>query len=302
MSDRSKEELERALAVAEEALRARDDFLRIAGHEIRSPLTAVQLQTDALAMMARQGATGVEIEERAARVRRSVQRLTWLVEEVVDLARVSGGRLALQLRPTDLAQVARRVLDRFADDLRRAGCEVYLDAPASVRGTWDAARLEHTLGTLLLAAMKSGGGQPIEMVVAADDGEPGDGGGGRDGDGRGDGASADAGGGGDGGGDGRGDGGGDGGGDGDGRGDGDSGGLISVRDRGQGLPGDDSTLVFDGFERLLAGLKPGSPILGLWLARRVVEAHGGRLTLAPGLAALRLPKTGGSGSGLTGES
>jgi signal transduction histidine kinase len=182
--------------------------------------------------------------------------VTWLVEEVVDLGRVSGGRLALQVGPADLAQLARKVVDRFGDELRRAGCEVRLDASTPVRGSWDVARLEHTLGSLVLAAIKSGGGHPIEVAVIPADGD----GGARD--------SA----------------------------------CVAVRDGGEGLPDEERALVFGRFEPLLAGLKAGSPVLGLWLGRAVLEAHGGRLVLAPGLATLHLPKTGGGDSGLIRES
>jgi signal transduction histidine kinase len=250
-SERTRAELEQALKTAEDALRVRDDFLRLAGHELRSPLTAVQLQSDALSLIVRQGGSAIEIEERAARVKRSVGRLAWLVEEVVDLGRASGGRLALHAGRTDLVMLARRVLDRFGDELLRASCETTLAANGPVSGIWDAQRIEHAIGSLLLAALKTGGGHPIDMEVGVDHG----------------GASA----------------------------------RVTVRVQGPSLSSEECELVFAAFDQLLARLQPGSPILGLWLARAVAEGHGGFLTLAPGLAALELPKTGGAAPGLIGD-
>ncbi len=262
--ERSRAELERALRAAEETLRLRDEFLRLVGHELRSPLTAMQLQVDSLAMLVRQGGAAQALEDRADRVRHSVQRLAWLVEEVVDVGRAVGGRLALHVGVEDLVVVARRALDRVAVELRRSGCQVNLDAPGPIKGGWDAARMEHSIGALLLAAMKSGAGQPIDLQLASD---------GDAGDAADAGHAIDAGG-----------------------GDGGAGnGLhvrVSVRYRGPGLPANERALVFDTFDGLLAALPPASPALGLWLVRAVAEAHGGRLAIAPGLSELHLPKTG----------
>ncbi|HWM84313.1 MAG TPA: HAMP domain-containing sensor histidine kinase [Kofleriaceae bacterium] len=240
-------ELEIALLAAEEALRVRDDFMRLAGHELRSPLTAVQLQADALVLLARQGAPPDAIEERAERVRRSVHRLAWLVEEVVDLSRAVGGRLILHAATTDLVLMAHRVLDRFGPELRRAGCDARIDTTSPVLGSWDATRLEHAIGSLLLSAMKRGGRIEVEVHGEIETAR------------------------------------------------------LAVRDGGPGLAEDERALVFDSFERLLAGLQPGSSALGLWLARAVAEAHGGQLSLEPGRAELRLPKTGPARPGLIGE-
>ena len=118
-----------------------------------------------------------------------------------------------------------------------------------VTGTWDAARIERAIGALLIVAMRSGGGQQIDLEV-------GDGG------------------------------------DGDAR--------VSVRDGGAGLPPAETALAFEPFDRLLSSVPPGSPALGLWLARTVIEEHGGRLVLAPGLGELHLPKTGPGAPGLIG--
>ena len=227
----------------------RDEFFRLVGHELRSPLTAVQLQVDALAMSARQGATADAIEARADRVRRSAYRLAWIVDEMVDLGRAVGSRLSLHPEAADLVVLARRVLDRFADELGRAGCAARVAADAPVMGRWDVARVEHAIGSLLLAAKRSGAGQPIELEVS--------------------GAASDT-----------------------------PSACLSVRDRGPGLPAAEYALVFLSFDGLLDALPPGSPVLSLWLVRAVAETHGGRLSLAPGLADLELPKTGDAGAGL----
>lgn len=246
---RSPSELERALLDAEEALRARDEFLRVAGHELRSPLTAVQLQADTLAMLVRQGSSAAAIEERAERVQRSVARLTWLVEEMLDLGRASGAGLQLKLERADLVAIARRVVERLASEFRRGGWEAAVIESGPVVGSWDTPRVEHALGSLVLAAMKGGGGGTIELALS-DDG---------------------------------------------------NGGARALVRGGRAVPEEHSALVFASFDTALAGLEPGSPVLALWLARAVAEAHGGRLSLHDGSSALELPKTGGQPEALIGE-
>jgi len=167
--DRSRAELLSALQAAENALHMRDEFFRLVGHELRSPLTAVQLQVDALAMLARQGGSADAIDARAHRVRRSARRLAWIVDEMVDLGRAVGGRLAIHPETADLGVLAGRVIDRLADELARTGCIARVLAARPVMGRWDVARVEHAIGSLLLAAMNGGPGHPIEIEVSGGD-------------------------------------------------------------------------------------------------------------------------------------
>src|SRR5690606_22088379 len=110
------------------------------------------------------------IDARAARVSRLVQRLARLLEEVLDLARASSGRLSLQRGETDLAAVVRGEIERARDDLRRAGCEVRVSGPARLIGRWDQARIEHAVGALLTAVAGAGQGQPIEVALGDEGG------------------------------------------------------------------------------------------------------------------------------------
>jgi signal transduction histidine kinase len=247
--EHTRADLERALAAAEDGLRLCREFLRLVGHELRSPLTAVQLQVDSLAMLAHQGGSAEALEARADRVRHSVHRMAWMVEDVVDLARAIGGPLDLHTGEADLVVLARRALDRLAGELRRSGCAARVSSSGPVTGIWDPMRIERAIGSLLLVAIKSGGGQPIELEVAEG----------------GDGAA-----------------------------------RVSVRDGGAGLPPAETALAFEPFDRLLPAVPPGSLALGLWLVRAVVERHGGRLVLEPGLGELHLPKTGPGAPGLIG--
>src|SRR5690349_5590700 len=141
----------------DEALRSRDAFLRMATHELRGMLSAIQLHADTLTLVVRQGGSQKDVEARAEKVTRQVQRMARTLEEVMDLARASSGRLAIMQGETDLVAVTRGEVSRAAEALARAGSHVELSAPERVVGRWDQARVEHAVEALLARGVRAGG-------------------------------------------------------------------------------------------------------------------------------------------------
>jgi PAS domain S-box-containing protein len=157
---------------SEEAVRVRDEFIAIATHELRTPLTTLRLQTDSLAHLLRAG----RLDEERARgklelVRRQIDRLDALVGDLVDVTRLTAGRLELSAEPFDLGELAREVGQRFADELARAGCELVLECERELVGSWDRFRIDQVITNLVTNAMKYGRGKPIEIAVRRRDGK-----------------------------------------------------------------------------------------------------------------------------------
>ncbi|MGC3999244.1 MAG: CHASE domain-containing protein [Anaeromyxobacter sp.] len=151
---------------AQDAIRARDEFLSIASHELKTPLTSLALQSDSLRAVARrskdQGLAG-----KAEVVRRNVERLVRLVASLLDISRITAGRLELELEDVDLAAVAREVAHRFEEEAQRAGCALGLELDGHVVGRWDRLRVDQVVTNLLSNAIKYGQGQPIDVRVSA---------------------------------------------------------------------------------------------------------------------------------------
>src|SRR5438067_1012857 len=217
LTERRKGDEERLrLIQAQEAVRLRDEFLSIAAHELRTPLTALLLQLQSMEK-AKRSSPGPAL--------RSARRLAGLVEMLLDVSRIATGRLELSKEDVDLVQLARDAIDRYSDEARRVGSEVLLEGDASVRGSWDALRLEQVFANLVGNALKYAAGSAVTIRVSGRDGEA----------------------------------------------------SFEVQDRGPGIGAEDLSRIFDRFERAAPSRHYGGLGLGLYIARQVVEAHGGTI-------------------------
>jgi signal transduction histidine kinase len=155
----------RLYAAALDSLKLRDDFLSVAGHELKNPLNALQLQLGVLARKAREDRLSDSLAERAERVARTGERLGVLIEDLLDVSRITAGQLQLQLSEVDLAALAREGVSRMAEEFSRAGCEVRIEAERPVVGRWDRLRLEQVVTNLLSNAIKYGQRRPVRVSV-----------------------------------------------------------------------------------------------------------------------------------------
>jgi signal transduction histidine kinase len=160
----------RLFAEAREAVALRDDFLSIAGHELNTPLAAMQLQIQSILRQAGPSGLDPKFREKLARVGGNVSRLGRLVASLLDVSMISEGGLVVDRQPTDLAALAREVVEGLRPEAEDAGCTIVLDAPPSLSGSWDRLRVEQLLVNLLGNAVKYGDGQPIEITVSAQEG------------------------------------------------------------------------------------------------------------------------------------
>jgi PAS domain S-box-containing protein len=157
---------------AQDAVRARDEFLSIASHELKTPLTTLQLQVQGLLRKIQASAPDRPLEIIAPRLltaERQVERLTDLINNLLDISRITAGRLDLELEPVDLAAVVRDSAARARDEAGRAECAIRIDAAGPCVGQWDRMRVEQVVTNLLSNAVKYGAGQPIEMSLVGDD-------------------------------------------------------------------------------------------------------------------------------------
>jgi signal transduction histidine kinase len=159
----------RALQAAEEqlhaAVRTRDEFLSIAAHELKTPLTPLVLQLGQLQKALREHAALPLVEI----ARRQTSRLAGLVDGLLDVTRLNEGSFVLHRESVDLLGLTRQVADRFRAQAETAGCEIALPAGPAAFGNWDRFRLEQVIANLLANALKYGRGKPVELSIAVND-------------------------------------------------------------------------------------------------------------------------------------
>ncbi len=234
------------LAHAEEAVRLRDEFLSIAAHELRTPLSAVQLQLQSLL----ERADGLEprVRLKVERAWRSGDRLVRLVDTLLDVSRIATGSLTLTPSTFDLTDAVRDVVDRFGEHALQAGSPVSVRSEGPTSGSWDRLRVEQVVTNLLTNSLKYAAGTPVDLVVQGE--------------------AKDV--------------------------------VLTVSDRGPGIPKSEQERIFGRFERAAPIRNFGGLGLGLYVARQIVEVHGGEIAIAPQQSVgvqfvIRLPKNAPSG-------
>jgi PAS domain S-box-containing protein len=168
LTERRRAEEERIrLAKAQAALELHEEFLSIASHELRTPLGALRLQLAALELLLKRAPhLDARVAERVGLSVKQVNRMNELIEKLLDVSRLTTGRLALTMDDVDVVSLVQDVARDFEDTARHSGCELRIDVPAvPMRGRWDRLRIEQVLGNLLSNAVKYGTGFPVDVTL-----------------------------------------------------------------------------------------------------------------------------------------
>jgi len=150
-----------------QAIHARDEFLSIASHELRTPLTALKLRLQALLY-----AKGLDekLEKKLESATRQTQRLERLIDNLLDISRITTGHLDLEREDIELAELAHDVVERLREEASAAGSQIQFEATSPAGGRWDRLRIEQVVTNLLSNALKYGEGKPIVVRVSAENG------------------------------------------------------------------------------------------------------------------------------------
>lgn len=150
-----------------ELANAKDRFLSIASHELRSPITSLRATTSLLqidpSVLTDPGRRDVLL----GRVQRQVDRLTTLIERLLDTTRLNAGELPLELADCDLVALSHEAI--FGQQLIDRDHVYTLTGEAELRGRWDAARLEQVITNLVANARRyAPAGTEITVRVRVD--------------------------------------------------------------------------------------------------------------------------------------
>ena len=214
---------------AQHAVKVRDEFLMIASHELKTPITSLKMNLQI-------SRRGVNIEKNlvpsAADLAKSidlsitqVNRLTKLIEDMMDVTRMEVGTLSIELGSVNLSTVIREVLDRFSAELASAKCSVEVSVAQEIVGHWDKARIEQVVINLVSNAIKYAAGTKIKITAQLKGAQV----------------------------------------------------TLKIQDGGRGIAKDKQASIFERFERATFDRNIVGLGLGLFICRKIVEAHQGKI-------------------------
>jgi signal transduction histidine kinase len=158
-------QVERRLRVSEEAVRARDELISFAGHDLKTPVTGAKLLLQRLQREVAEDGDPRALAPRLNLALHQVDKLGQMTEQLLDISRIAAGRLSLALEQLELGAVVRDVVIRlFPPAPETPQVAVELDGP--VVGHWDRGRLEQIASNLVANAVKYGGGKPVDVHIS----------------------------------------------------------------------------------------------------------------------------------------
>jgi signal transduction histidine kinase len=160
------------LETARHSVLVRDRFLSMASHELRTPLTSLQLQGETMERRMARGdvPSPEEVGRLTSLLLRGVRRLRRLVEDMLDVTRMTTGTLSLCRGSVDLSRLVAAELESRTAELRAGGYTLTSSIEPDVVGCWDPQRLEQVVANLVGNAIRYGRGQPIDVVLTRADG------------------------------------------------------------------------------------------------------------------------------------
>lgn len=164
ITDRKEKEAEIA-----KANKARDDFFAIAGHELKTPLTCMQLQIQVMQFelknLSQKSFNPDLIHIGLKKQQEHLSRISRIVDNILDEARITEGKLSLELNSIELTEMAASVIEQLKLTAELANVEIKFASREKVHGIWDRFRLEQVLINLLMNAIRYGNKNPIQVEV-----------------------------------------------------------------------------------------------------------------------------------------
>jgi signal transduction histidine kinase/ActR/RegA family two-component response regulator len=157
-------EMRELLTRLEDADRRKDEFLAMLGHELRNPLAAIQLAVQLKQMRAASGEPDLQMQV----VERQLRTLGRIVDDLLDVSRITLGKIRLEIRDVDLCEVARRCVQALAPEARASNLDLTVATPdhaTLVRG--DLIRIEQVVSNLVTNAIKytpAGGAVNVQVT------------------------------------------------------------------------------------------------------------------------------------------
>jgi signal transduction histidine kinase len=224
-------ELRNVNSTLTDALRSRDEFLSIASHELKTPLSSLLLQLQMLVREAQPDSRKKPTTDRVKNVAdislRQAKNLSRLIENLMDVSRIRLDRIDLNATTFDLSDVVREVLEQFGPQIQDANCKLEASLESGIEGSWDRLRLVQVMTNLISNACKYARGANLKVQTSRAGNQA----------------------------------------------------MLVVADSGPGIKNENQGRLFERFERLGNESSIGGLGLGLFITKRLVDAHHGNIAV-----------------------
>lgn len=154
---------------AKDAIQLRDDFISMASHELRTPITSMGLQLEVLRSLVdditrNSDAPGL-MKKFIESTNGQLQRLTRLVDDMLDISRISAGKLSLKIKVVNICDIVHGVVERFQDQLKNLNYEMNVDCPEKVMTSCDPDRIDQVITNFMTNAIRYGNKNPIHLKL-----------------------------------------------------------------------------------------------------------------------------------------
>jgi two-component system, OmpR family, sensor kinase len=157
---------EKLIEELREAIRVRDDFLAIATHELRNPLTPILLGLQ-LIRAAEKSNDGAKLKQELDRLERQIKHFVARTNTLLEVAQITSGKFHLDPSIINLSELIADVVNDYLPLAVRSGSELNLNVQNDVIGLLDRTAVSGIVENLLSNSIKYGQGKPIEITLTA---------------------------------------------------------------------------------------------------------------------------------------
>lgn len=154
-------------------IKARDEFLSIASHELKTPLTSMLLQMQTaihnIKNVSLANFSVASLMKMLESTEQQSARLSRMINDLLNVSLITTGRLELEKENVDLGKLVNEVSERFAEKATKEGGQIKVTAQKEILGRWDKLRIEQVVTNLITNGIKYGNGKPIEITVEQND-------------------------------------------------------------------------------------------------------------------------------------
>lgn len=158
---------------SQEAIKIRDTFMSVASHELKTPITTIKLQFQLLNKLLKKSeqVPVASLMKPIDRVDHVVNRLNVLIDDLLDVSRISAGKLSYHPQPINLGDMVSDIIHDLDEEALKKGSVIYFRKEDEIYGEWDRHRLEQVFVNLLTNAIKYGNSNPIFVSMRLEENE-----------------------------------------------------------------------------------------------------------------------------------